>query len=95
MLTNRTCAALWLAAGLGAASFAPAANAQVPDCKTFGNEALRQQKDHETYKCGLTDPEWRRNRDEHIAWCGSVGPEQWQTELRQREKKLAACKAGK
>ena len=94
MLTNRTCAALWLAAGLGAASFAPAANAQA-NCDTYGKLALQQQKENEALKCGFTGPEWSSDLKALIAWCGSVGPEQWKVQLQQRAQKLVVCKGGK
>ena len=94
MLTIRTCAALSLAAALGAASLAPAANAQA-NCDNYGKLSLQQQKENETLKCGFTGPEWISDLKALVAWCGGVGPDQWKAQLQQRAQKLAACKAGK
>ncbi len=90
----RTCAALAAAAFLGAAWFAPPANAQA-NCATYGKLSLQQQKDNESYKCGFAGPEWSSDLKAHMAWCGTVGPDQWKQSLQGREQKLAGCKAGK
>ena len=94
MPIKRTCAALTAAALLGAASFAPVANAQ-SNCATYGKLALQQQKDNESFKCGFAGPEWSSDLKAHIAWCGGVGPDQWKQQLQTREQQLAGCKAGK
>lgn len=94
MPIDRTCAALSLAALVGAASLSPAAYAQA-NCPTYGKLALQQQKDNEAYKCGFTGPEWGGDLKAHVAWCSSVGPDQWKHMLQEREQKLAACKKGK
>ena len=90
----RTRAAFSLAAFIAAAAFSSAANAQA-NCDTYGKLALQQQKENEALKCGFTGPEWSSDFKAHVAWCGSVGPDQWKVQLQQREQKLVACKGGK
>jgi hypothetical protein len=92
MTTIRTYAALTLAGLLGAASFAPAVNAQA-NCPTYGKLALQQQKKNEALKCGFSGPDWSSDFKAHIAWCNSVGPDKWKAKLTERTQKLAACKA--
>jgi hypothetical protein len=91
MLTNRTGGALALAALLAGGAFAPAAHAQA-NCDVYGKLALQQQKENEAGKCGFKGPEWSSDLKAHIAWCSSVGPDQWKVQLQRRTQQLATCK---
>ena len=94
MLVLRTSAALAVCAILGAAGFAPAANAQA-NCDTYGKLALQQEKENEAFKCGFSGPDWSSDLKAHIAWCGGVSPEQWKVQLQARTQKLSKCKSSK
>jgi hypothetical protein len=59
----------------------------------YGKLALDQQKENDALKCGFKGPEWSSDLKAHVAWCGSVGPDQWKVQLQQRKQKLDACKA--
>jgi hypothetical protein len=90
MLIIRTCAAASLVA-LGATGLASAAAAQA-NCDMYGKLALQQQKQNETSKCGFTGAEWSPDLKAHIAWCNSVGPDQWKAQLQKRNQQLEKCK---
>ena len=90
MLTIRTCAAVSLAA-LGVAGLASAASAQA-NCDMYGKLALQQQKENEAGKCGFSGAEWSPDLKAHIAWCNSVGPDQWKAQLQKRKQQLDTCK---
>ena len=92
MLTPRTYAAVCVTALLSAAGLASEANAQA-NCDMYGKLALQQQQENATGKCGFSGPEWSPNLKSHIAWCGSVGPDQWKQQLQKRKQQLDACKA--
>lgn len=88
----RLYAAGCLTALVGAAGLATGANAQA-NCDTYGKLALQQQQENVTAKCGFTGPEWSPDLKAHVAWCGTVGPDQWKVQLQTRKQQLDACKA--
>lgn len=90
---SRTIAAgsLVVALWAGAQALAPAAHAQA-NCETYGQLALKQQKENETKKCGFSGPEWSADLKGHIAWCTGVGPDKWKEQLQMRTQMLANCK---
>jgi hypothetical protein len=90
MLIIRTCAAVSLAA-LAATGLASAAGAQA-NCDMYGKLALQQQKQNETSKCGFKGAEWSPDLKAHIAWCNTVGPDQWKAQLQKRNQQLENCK---
>jgi len=92
MTTPRWHAAALTAALAGAAGLSTAARAQA-NCDMYGKLALQQQQENVTEKCGFTGPEWSPDLKAHIAWCGSVGPDAWKTQLQKRKQLLDACKA--
>jgi len=89
----QTTATLGMAIGMAMASVVPAAQAQ-SNCASYGNLALKQARDNEVRKCGEKGPKWSTDLKAHIAWCATVGPPQWQAELRERAAKLASCGKG-
>ncbi len=89
MLNIRKFTACSLATVVGALSFVPSAFAE--GCDTYGKLALQQQKDNESGKCGLSGSEWSSDLKAHIAWCGSVSPQEWQATLKKRKEALDAC----
>lgn len=91
MSTPRNSAAC-LTAVLAAAGLASGAQAQA-NCDTYGKLALQQQQENVDGKCGFTGPAWSPDLSAHMAWCGSVGPDQWKIQLQTRKQQLDACKA--
>lgn len=90
MLRFRT----WAAASLAALTFAGAASeagAQA-NCEMYGKLALQQEKENVASKCGFSGPEWSADLKAHIAWCNSVGPDQWKAQLQKRKQQLDTCK---
>jgi hypothetical protein len=81
-----------LAALASVAGFASGAHAQA-NCDTYGRLALQQQQENVELKCGFTGPEWSPDLKAHIAWCGTVGPDQWKVQLQTRKQQLDSCKA--
>jgi hypothetical protein len=73
--------------GLGSGAAAQA------NCDTYGKLAIQQQQENAEAHCGFTGPEWSPDLKAHIAWCGTVGPDQWKVELQKRKQQLDACKA--
>jgi len=59
---------------------------------TYGKLALQQQKENERKGCNFQGPSWSPDLRAHIRWCGTVGPDQWKTELQKRAKMLSECK---
>lgn len=84
--------ALACLAALAVSGAAPAARAQA-NCEMYGKLALQQQQENAQGKCGFTGPAWSPDMKAHIAWCGTVGPDQWKSELQKRKQQLDACKA--
>jgi hypothetical protein len=84
------CATLVLAAGITVMSAGGPAFAQA-SCDMYGKLALKQMQENEQKKCGLKGPEWNTDLKAHMAWCGTVGPDQWKIQLQKREQALAAC----
>lgn len=80
-----------LAASMAFGAMAPVAQAQ-ENCERYGFLALKQTRENEKRKCGHTGPRWNTDLNAHVAWCKSVGPAEWKSELRERSKALAACK---
>lgn len=80
-----------LAAAVGASSIT--AIAQV-NCDWYANTALQQQKVNAERKCGFKGESWSFDRSAHIAWCQSVGPDQWRRQAQFREQELQKCSAG-
>lgn len=92
MLTPRLQIAAFLAALVGAAGLTSGANAQA-NCDMYGKLALLQQQENVEAKCGFAGPEWSPDLKAHVAWCASVGPDQWKAQLQMRKQQLDACKA--
>jgi len=78
------CAIILVVAGTAAAG------AQA-NCEMYGRLALKQMQENEQKKCGFKGPEWSGDLRAHVAWCGTVGPDQWKVQLQKREQALAAC----
>ncbi len=89
MVRNGTALAITAVIGLLAAT--AEANAQA-NCDEYGRLALKQQKENETRKCGFTGDPWNPKLEAHVAWCQTVGPEQWKQQLQMRTQALAGCK---
>ena len=89
MRAARAAIAVALAAGLwaGAVTHAGAQS----NCSTYGYLALKQARENEQRKCGKSGPRWSTDLNAHVAWCGTVGPQQWKAELRTRAKELQDC----
>jgi hypothetical protein len=87
----RHAALAMLVAMTAMSTLVPLAEAQ-ENCDRYGFLALKQARENEKRKCGNSGPRWTTDLDAHVAWCRSVGPMQWQAELREREKALAECK---
>jgi hypothetical protein len=83
-------AAAAFAGTIGAAAFAPAAQAEA-NCDWYARLALRQQQQNELKKCGFSGPEWSSELRAHANWCATVGPHEWKNEARKREQMLARC----
>lgn len=90
-IPRRTSAACLMALA-AAAGLATVAHGQA-NCETYGKLAIEQQQENIDAKCGFTGPEWSPDLKAHLAWCGSVGPDQWKAELQKRKQKLDACRA--
>ncbi len=60
----------------------------------YGKLALQQQKENEASKCGFSGAEWSPDLKAHIAWCSSVGPDQWKAQLQKRKQQLGHVQAG-
>ena len=90
-LISRSFAASFAIGALFLTAWTSAASAQA-NCETYGRLALQQQRENETKNCGFTGPSWSSDLRAHIQWCGTVGPDQWKTELQQRAQMLAGCK---
>lgn len=81
-----------IAALVGTASLPSVASAQA-NCEMYGKLALQQQQENVELKCGFTGSAWTPDLKTHIAWCGTVGPDQWKAQLQARKQQLDACKA--
>lgn len=90
MSSPRKVMILALGAGLAATAWAPAAFAQA-NCETYGRLALKQMQENEQKKCGFKGAEWNADLKAHVAWCATVGPDQWKVQLQKREQALATC----
>ncbi len=86
----RTGAALAAATLLGMAT-ATTVSAQA-NCETYGKLAVKQSQEAAQKKCGFTGPRWSLELIPHITWCGTVGPDQWRSELKTRALQLKTCK---
>jgi hypothetical protein len=84
------CMLLSLGASLAVAAAGVPAFAQA-SCDMYGKLALKQMQENEQKKCGFKGPEWNTDLKAHMAWCGTVGPDQWKMQLQRREQALAAC----
>ncbi|WP_295559389.1 hypothetical protein [uncultured Hyphomicrobium sp.] len=91
MNTPRLSAACLTAVLVGAA-LVSGANAQA-NCDTYGKLALQQEQENVDAKCGFSGPAWSPDLKAHVAWCASVGPDQWKIQLQSRKQQLDACKA--
>jgi hypothetical protein len=80
-----------LATAVAASSSGAAAQA---NCDWYANTALQQQKVNVDRKCGFKGESWSFDRSAHIAWCQSVGPDQWRRQAQFREQELQKCSAG-
>jgi len=87
----RTVGLMAMVLGCAVSLAVPAALAQ-SNCATYGYLALKQARENQLQKCGGTGPRWSIDLKAHIAWCGTVGPSEWKSELRERAKMLESCK---
>jgi hypothetical protein len=88
----RKVAGFAMVAALALVACTGAALAQA-NCDEYGRLALKQQKENETRKCGFAGDSWHPKLEPHVAWCKSVGPEQWKEQLQKRAQALAGCTA--
>jgi hypothetical protein len=86
----RTATLMAVAMTISSAAVAPLAYGQ-ENCATYGYVALKQARENERRKCGFTGPRWSVDLKQHVAWCATVGPPDWKTELRERAKALEKC----
>ncbi|MGE0023004.1 MAG: hypothetical protein AB7S70_05155 [Hyphomicrobium sp.] len=91
MPTPRLAFAASLAA-LAASALPQTAHADA-GCDLYGKRAIGQQQQNVELKCGFTGSSWSPDLKTHIAWCASVAPDQWRSELVKRQQLLDACKA--
>jgi len=61
------------------------------NCSTYGKLALKQAVEAEKAKCGFVGPRWSKDLRAHIAWCATVGPNEWLSELKARSLELKKC----
>lgn len=61
------------------------------NCEWYARTALRQQQQNEEKKCGLKGEAWHADLKAHLAWCASVGPDQWKSQAQARDQQLAQC----
>lgn len=95
MSTNRTCAALAMAAVIGAGAFLPAAANAQANCQWYATTALKQQQENEKLKCDLKGDAWSSNLKSHQDWCARVAPDVWKAAAQKRDQDLQACAAKK
>ena len=84
--------ALGCCAALLGAGTVPQAHAQA-SCDVYGRLAVQQQQENAELKCGFSGTEWSPDLKAHLAWCASVGPDQWKAELQKRKQQLDACRS--
>lgn len=95
MATDRTYAALALAAIIGAGTLLPAAASAQGNCQWYATTALRQQQDNEKLRCGFKGDAWNTNLKSHLDWCATVAPDVWKAAAQKRDQELQACAAKK
>lgn len=86
----RTATLMAVAMSMSSVAVVPLANAQ-ENCANYGYLALKQARENERRKCGFQGPRWTVDLKAHVAWCSTVGPQEWKTELRERAKALETC----
>jgi len=82
--------AVLLVAAIPSMPVSPAYSQQ--NCETYGKLALRQAIEADKSNCGFTGPRWSKDYHAHIAWCSTVGPTEWRSELKKRKHDLKKCK---
>lgn len=92
MITSLGSRMAGLAVFAGSLAITTGAMAQA-NCDTYGKLAIRQQQENVEGKCGFAGPEWSPDLKAHMAWCGTVGPDQWKEQLQKRKLQLDGCKA--
>lgn len=80
-----------VAAAMAAGAFGTSPASAQADCNWYARQALKQQQTNERGKCGLSGDAWSSSFDHHLAWCGSVSPDDWKSAVRQREQELSSC----
>ncbi len=85
-----TGAILAVATAAAVAGWASGVQAQ-QNCEIYSKLALKQVRENINKKCGMTGPRWGTDVKAHAAWCATVGPTQWQSELRKRALELKKC----
>lgn len=94
MSTSRTVIAAGILSIGSLIAAAPVANAQAT-CDWYGRQALKQQQENLERKCGFTGPEWNADMRAHLAWCGSVSPDESRRMSQKRDAALATCQPKK
>lgn len=89
-MSARRLLALGCCAALLGAGTVPHAQAS---CDVYGRLAVQQQQENAELKCGFSGTEWSPDLKAHLAWCASVGPDQWKAELQKRKQQLDACRS--
>jgi hypothetical protein len=64
------------------------------NCDVYGKLAVKQSQEAAQKKCGFTGPRWSLDLAAHNAWCKSVGPTEWRSELKTRAQELKKCSSG-
>lgn len=82
---------LRIAALILASALLPATAHAQANCDWYAKTALKQQQDNERLKCGFAGPAWTADLKSHLAWCGSVSPDEWKKQARDRDQQLATC----
>lgn len=81
---------LLLATMIGAVANTEPVLAQT-NCDMYGRLAVKQAQENDQKKCNFKGPEWSGDLKAHVAWCGSVAPDQWKVQLQKREQALTSC----
>jgi hypothetical protein len=92
MSALKTFAALAFAAALALPAAGPqGAWGQGANCAWYADTAIKQQQQNVLGKCGFKGPEWNADRQSHLAWCATQGPDSWRAQAQNRERLLAGC----
>lgn len=90
MLKTMSWAKAGLTAGLFGLASAPSAFAQA-NCEMYAKLAVQQQRQNESSGCKQTGADWSADLKNHMTWCTSASPQEWQAALQRRKQALDTC----